>query len=160
MRLSRFLLVLLALSFVAFVPTSAHATAKPWIWGWWPSHWRNLDFQPYLKGEKLSQRSLWDNDQWTPEDWIKDAGDARRIMRDLYAANIVTNQYEDSDDIPVLEVGYGYKKLSGLDRRRVLQFIDYVFEITTSEPNGMFFIYYYDKSEPIGLYNQYGLQDY
>lgn len=160
MRFSGFLLVLLVLT--AVLPQIAHASpgAKPWIWSWWPNHWRGLDFQPYLKDEKLSQRSLWDDDQWTPEAWIKDAGDARRIMRDLYAANIITDQYRDGDNIPVLEVGYGYKKLSMLDRNRIAQFVDHVFEITSSEENGMFFIKVQGNKHPIGVYNKYGLQHY
>ena len=142
---------------------SAHvqASSKPWVWGWWPSHWQGLDFQPYLGGQKLSHRSLWDGDDWTPEAWIKDAGDAKRIMRDLYAAEIVTNQYEDSDNIPVLEVGDGFLLLSGLDKRRVLQFVDHVFQITESEENGMFYVYYsMNDDEPAGIYNKYGFQSY
>lgn len=160
MRFPAFLLVLLTL--MAALPQIAQASPgeKPWRWFWWPSHWKGLDFQPYLKDEKLGQRSLWDNDQWTPEAWIRDAGDARRIMRDLYAADIVTDQYKNSDDIPVLEVGEGYKRLSMLDRNRIAQFVDHVFEITSSEENGMFFITFKGQKHPIGVYNKYGLQHY
>tara|TARA_R110002072_G_scaffold289895_1_gene457270 strand:+ start:255 stop:722 length:468 start_codon:yes stop_codon:yes gene_type:complete len=130
-------------------------------WKWWPSNWQNTDFQPYIGQQQLHQRSLWDGDTWTPEAWEKDAGDSRRIMRDLYAAGILTDQYSDGKNIPVLEVGEGFFLLSSVDQRRVLQFVDYVFEITTSEENGMFYVYYkLDNDKPAGLYNKYGFQSY
>jgi len=159
MRILSFLLVLAIFSIGTLSPS--YASEKPWVWGWWPSHWKGLDFKPYLGNQKIGQRSLWDNDDWTPEAWIKDAGDEKRIMRDFYATGIVVKQYEDSDDIPVLEVGDTFIQLSGIDRRRVLQFIDHVFEITKSEENGMFYVFYSEHdSEPFGIYNKYGFQPY
>ncbi|MGH1404791.1 MAG: hypothetical protein ACRBDL_11160 [Alphaproteobacteria bacterium] len=159
MRALGLFLVLVSLSFG--IATSAQAGPKPWIWGWWPSHWQNLDFQPYLNHQKINQRSLWDQDTWTPEAWIKDAGDARRIVRDFYAVEIVTDQYKDGDDIPVLEVGEAFLQLSNMDQRRVLRFVDHVFEITSAEENGMFYVYYAEvDSEPMGIYNKYGFQAY
>ncbi len=159
MRVLGFLLVLAVFSLGA--SAQSFAGAKPWIWSWWPSHWQGLDFQPYIGGEKISQRSLWDNDTWTPEAWIKDAGDAKRIMRDFYAIDIITNQYTDEDNIPVLEVGSQFMELSGLDKRRVLQFVDHIFEITSSEENGMFYVFYdKNKAAPLGIYNKYGFQSY
>jgi len=161
MRLFGFLLVLMVLGTAMLAPQAVYADSKPGSWMWWPNHWKNQDFQPYLKGEKLSQRSLWDDDKWTPEAWIKDAGDAKRIMRDLYVAQIIVDQYEDNDNIPVLKVGKGYQQLSMLDRNRVLQFVDHVFGITAREDNGMFFIYdsIRDK-EPLGVYGKHGMQHY
>lgn len=155
MRFFGFALVL-AVCTLAFVTPSQ---AKKWEW--WPGNWRSVDFQPYIGGQKLHQSSLWEGDDWSPEAWTKDAGDSRRIMRDFYAAGIVTNQYTDGDNIPVLEVGEAFTLLSALDKRRVLEFIDYVFEITTSEENGMFYVYYAeDDDEPMGLYNKHGFQSY
>lgn len=81
-------------------------------------------------------------------------------MHDLYAVGIVTDQYENRDDIPVLEVGEAYRRLSMLDRNRVLQFVDYVFGITKAEENGMFYIVYEDSDDVIGVYNKYGMQHY
>ncbi len=159
----RFLAVPLLLfgTLLVFAQNPVHAEAKPWVWGWWPSHWKNLDFKPYLGNQQISQRSLWDDDQWTPEAWIKDAGDAKRIMRDFYAYDIVSDQYVGDEDIPVLEVGETYMRLSGLDRRRVLQFVDHVFGITKGEEDGMFYVYYRElDDDPLGVYNKYGLQQY
>lgn len=159
MRLLGFLVVMMG--FLVITSHTAMAGPKPWVWGWWPSHWRNLDFKPYLGNEQLSQRSLWDNDTWTPEDWIKDAGDAKRIMKDLYANDIITDQYMNSDNIPVLEVGDTYMRLSTFDRNRIVQFVDHVFQITKSEKDGMFYIYYRDlDDDPLGVYNKYGLLQY
>lgn len=152
-KISFFALVCL-LAFAAVSP--AHAAKS---WGWWPSNWKTLDFQPYLGGEKLLQRGLWDRDTWTPQAWIKDAGASERIIRDFYAYNIIRDQYTDSDNIPVMVVGDNFMKLSGTDRRRVMEFIDYVFEITKSEPDGMFYVYnYQNMKEPIGVWNKYGFQ--
>ncbi len=143
------------------ISATAHASPKPWAWSWWPSHWKNLDFQPYFGEQKISHRSLWDQDTWTPEAWIKDAGSDKRILKNFYSAGIVTDQYSDGDNIPVLEVGDAFLQLSGTDQRRVLGFVDYVFEITASEENGMFYVYYYaDDDEPMGLFNKYGFQSY
>ncbi len=159
MRVLGFLLIIATFSIGS--STASYAAAKPWLWGWWPSHWQGLDYQPYLGGQKIGQRSLWDGDDWTPEAWIKDAGDAKRIMHDFYASNIVTGQYSDSDNIPVLEVGAGFMQLSGFDKQRVLKFIDHVFEITTAEENGMFYVIYDEnKKEPVGIFNKYGLLPY
>ncbi len=165
MRFFAFLFVLAAFSIGG--SAQSYATAKPWVWGWWPGHWQNLDFKPYLGDQKIRQRSLWDGDTWTPEAWIKDAGDEKRIMRDLYAVGIIVDQYTDGDDIPVLEVGDTFIQLSGLDQRRILRFVDHVFEITKAEENGMFYVHYKDSDdnvleeifdgEPVlGVYTKHG----
>ncbi len=159
MRILSFLLALCVFSFGASL--DAYAGKKIQGLGWSSSHWKGQDFKPYLGNEKIGQRSLWDDDTWTPEAWIKDAGDEKRIMRDFYATGIIIEQYEDRDNIPVLEVGDKFIQLSGVDQRRILKFIDYIFEITSSEENGMFYIYYTKNSkEPLGIYNKYGFQAY
>ncbi len=157
----RILKFLLAVVFVFFSLSNVANAGGIKSWGWWSNNWRSLDFQPYLGDQKISQRSLWDNDTWSPEAWIKDAGDKRRIMRDLYAVNIIYRQYKDENNIPVLEVGDNFINLSNLDRSRVLRFVDYVFEITSSEENGMFYVFYSkNNKEPLGLYNKHGFQSY
>lgn len=140
---------------------SSPSFAKKGSWSWWPNHWQEMDFTPYVGGQKLHQRWVWDSDPWTPQDWIDQAGDEKRVLHDFYAAGILTDQYTDSDDIPVLEVGDGFIKLSGKARRRVLGFVDYVFEITKSEEFGTFYVYYQkDDEKPMGLYNKHGFQSY
>ncbi len=130
-------------------------------WSLFPKKVKELDFKPYLNEQQIRQRSLWDGDAWTPEAWIRDAGDEKRVMRDFYEYKIVTNQYTDNRNIPVLEVGEPFVQLSGVDQRRVLEFVDYVFQITPASDNGMFYVYLKgEKKEPMGLYNQYGFQSY
>lgn len=118
------------------------------------------NFEPYMGQQVLKQRSIWDNDTWTPEDWIDNPGDEKIILRDFYAIGLLKKQFVDGG-IPVLRVGEKFVQLSGFDQRRVLEFIDYVFEITTSEENGMFYVYYEkDDDNPLGLYNKHGFQNY
>ncbi|MGH1455967.1 MAG: hypothetical protein ACRBDI_04235 [Alphaproteobacteria bacterium] len=158
MRILGFLLVLA--TFATFV-SDAQAKKNTSFLPWGGNDWRGVDFEPYIGEEQIRQRSLWDGDTWSPEAWIKDAGDEKRVMRDLYAADILVEQYTDGDNIPVLKVGENFIKLAGVDQRRVLQFVDYIFEITTAEENGMFYVIYSkDKKEPLGLYNKYGFQSY
>ncbi len=157
MRVLSFLLVLAVLS----LGFSNQSYARASFWGLWSSDWQNLDFQPYIGNQENSQRSLWDDDMWTPEAWVENAGDEKNIMRNLYESNIIISQYTDRDNIPILEVGDNFISLSGVDRRRILQFVDYVFEITSSEENGMFYVFYSrNDDEPLGVYNKYGFQTY
>lgn len=158
MRIFGFFLVFAVLTMSV---ADVHARSKSSLWRWGAQSWHDVDFHPYIGEEKIRQRSLWDGDNWTPEAWIKDAGDEKRIMRDLYAANILTEQYTDGDNIPVLEVGENFIKLSGVDQNRVLQFVDHIFQISTAEENGMFYVMYEkEDDEPLGLYNKYGFQKY
>ncbi len=163
MRILVFPLILVLVS----VSFSAQSYAGSKSWGGWSKSWQELDFQPYLGEQKTSQRSLVDDDAWTPEDWAKDDRDKKRVMRNLYAGDIITKQYKDRKNIPVLEVGDSFIALSSIDRSRILQFVDHVFEITSSEENGMFYVFYDDKNakilddnEPLGLYNKHGFQSY
>jgi len=119
------------------------------------------EFIPYFGEEQIRHRGLWDNDEWTPESWLREEDDDKRIMRDFYEYGIVTKQYQNSKNIHVLEVGDTFVQLSGLDQRRVLQFVDYVYQITEGHKNGMFYVYLKGvKDEPMGLYNKYGFQNY
>lgn len=158
MRILAFLLVFVTI-FATF-SGAAEAKKRGYFWRFFKENWQTMDFQPYLGHQQIRHRGLWDGDDWTPEGWINDAGDERRIMRDLYKSQIIMDQNKDSNNIPVLIVGDPYKKLSDVDARRVLKFVDYIFEITTSEQHGMFYVYHIDDLKtPMGLYNQYGFQD-
>jgi hypothetical protein len=118
------------------------------------------NFEPYVGKQVLKQRSTIDNDSWTPEDWIDNPGDEKVIIRDFYTMDILEKQYMDGE-IPVLRVGEAFMLLSKFDQVRVLTFLDYVFEITTSSENGMFYVYSErDDDNPLGLYNKYGFQNH
>ncbi len=119
------------------------------------------DFTPYIGRQKLGQRSHKDNDTWTPQDWLENEGDAKAIIRDFYEGGILVKQYIGRKQIPALRVGEPFVRLSNFDQRRILAFIDYVFEITTSTEDGLYYVYYEaDDKEPLGLYNKYGFQSY
>ena len=157
MRILSFLL-LFTVAVTGFAQLSHADKATHWSYIYHDGYKHN--FEPYIGEQVLKQRSTWDNDTWTPEDWIDNPGDEKIILRDFYAIGLLKKQFVD-DGIPVLRVGEKFVQLSGFDQRRVLEFIDYVFEITTSEENGMFYVYYEkDDNDPLGLYNKHGFQNY
>lgn len=154
---TRFLLFFIALSMICVVSGAARAEPKPWIWGWWPSHWRNLDFKPYLEDPKEPHNNQWDRQNWQPQDWIAQKGGADNLVRGFYFADILRGQYED-DGVPVLEVGPNFYRLGGQDKRRVAGTIDYIYQITAARDDGMFMLYDWNSKKPIGSYTRYGLQ--
>jgi hypothetical protein len=146
-------------AFVAIVSMSSNAYAgpKPWIWSWWPSHWEDQDFKPYPDNPKHTHYSRFEENDWVPGDWISQRASGDRLIKELYVANILHKQYMD-DDMPVLEVGPGFYKLGGRDKRRVLQTVDEVYQITAAKPYGLFMVHDWKTHKPIGAYTQYGLQ--
>lgn len=156
MRILSFLLVA-AVSIVGFAQVS-HAGKATYKWTKYKGFKHN--FEPYMGQQKLKQRSIWDNDTWTPQDWIDNPGDEKIILRDFYSLGILKEQYTRKGT-PVLDVGEKFIQLSGFDQRRVLEFVDYVFQITAAKEDGVFIVYYdKNKKQPLGVYNQYGFQNY
>jgi len=152
-------LLLFAIAAVGFSYQSVagHATH----WGYITHEGYKHDFDPYVGQQKLKQRSTKDMDSWSPADWIDNPGDEKIILRDFYAMGIIKEQYMDHDNIPVLRVGGAFERLATFDQKRVLEFVDYVFNITESEKNGMFYVVYErDESEPLGIYNKSGYINY
>ena len=158
MGVSRILTVFLTLLLLV---SSASAWAGPgpkmWYYSWWSHHWKDQDFKPYMDDPKMPHNTQWDDDLWTPQDWISHGGNAERVMDGFYKAQIVTRQYAD-DDMPILEVGQGFMRLSGQDQRRVVKFVDHVFGVTGNNEAGMFLINHAYSEETIGVYTRTGLQ--
>ena len=162
------ILALLCSVFILFAASSAQANPKPWIWSWWPSHWHNQDFKAYLEDSKMPHTTQWESglypgQQWHPQNWIDAEGSIRDVMDGFYANDIIKSQDVDGD-MPVLVVGDGFMRLSGQDKRRVTDFIDYVFRVTTTAPAGMYTIYYdrtdhwlYGRGTPVAMYTDKGL---
>lgn len=162
------ILALLCSIFILFSASAAQATPKPWIWSWWPSHWHNQDFKPYLEDTKQPhniqwQRGLYVDQDWHPQNWIEAKGSIRNVMDGFYKNNIIKSQDVDGD-MPVLIVGDGFMRLSGQEKRRVADFIDYVFQVTTTAPAGMYTIYYdrtdkwiFGRGNPVAMYTERGL---
>src|SRR5690606_5141360 len=95
----------LVLAFCGVVAVPAHADPKPWIWSWWPSHWENQNFQPYLEDVKQPHNSQWDHKNWEPADWAaQKAGGSKDVIQGFYDAGILRGQ-DTKRDVPVLIVG-------------------------------------------------------
>ncbi len=115
------------------------------------------EVRPYLNDSKIPHNVQWANDTWKPEDWTQGkGGNARNVIDGFYAADIITDQYEDGDT-PVLEVGQGFMKLSELDKRRVVMYVDHVFKVTDAAPDGMFYVRHKKSDKVLGIYNKDGL---
>jgi hypothetical protein len=153
----RFLIGFFAFVITVSASSMVYAEPKPWIWSWWPGHWENLDFEPYLEPAKHPHNSQWDESDWQPEHWISQRKDAIDTLQGFYFADVLRGQYYD-DDLPVLEVGPAFYRLGGHDKRRVTALVDSIYEVTTSRPNGMFMLYDWKSKKPVGAYTQHGLQ--
>lgn len=132
--------------------------SKATIWGWWPSHWIGLDFQPYIEHPTQTHAGQWNGENWSPADWAAQrGGSGMKVLSGFYKADILRKQFID-DDIPVLEVGPGFYMLGGHDKRRVMEMVDSEFQITSGKLNGMFMIRDWKTKRDIGSYTAYGLQ--
>lgn len=127
---------------------------KKLIWG----HPNTNFLQPHLNDAKTPHSMQFHGDGWSPEVWAENAGGAEKVMGELYYAGIITDQYKD--DVPVLEVGRPFLQLSQQDQQRVTAFVDYVYGITTSKPQGMYYVLFKEKriKKIIGVYSEQGLQ--
>lgn len=113
--------------------------------------------QPYLNEAKIPHNNQWDQDNWTPDTWREGGKSDNDIIADLYAAGIVTGQYDD--DVPILEVGEAFVRLSAQDQRRVVAFVDDVFNVTGSDGNGVFYVLLEGRYDTVlGIYTRHGLQ--
>lgn len=136
----------------------AQAGSKPWIWSWDFTHWEHLDFVPYLENGTDPHNAQWERSPWKPRHWTQQRGGKDgRVIEALYRADILRDQYED-DGLPVLEVGPGFYKLGGEDKRRVTAMVDRAYGITTGRPYGLYMIYDWRTKKPVGSYTYYGLQ--
>jgi hypothetical protein len=150
--------ILLTASFLAFLcPNPAHARPKFLSWWWWESHWTNQDFAPYYDNGTDTQNSQWTNSNWTPADWIQaDGGDGVALVKKWVTVGIIAGSYKDSDDVPYLDVGPNFYHLSGYDKRRVMETVDAVYQITNQKP-AMFFLKDPATRKDIGTYTKEGL---
>ncbi len=138
-------------------PGEVNAGSKPWVFGWWPGHWKNLDFErPYLYDGKTPHNSQWDHRQWLPGDWTIQRESGLKLIDSWYISGIIRDQYI-KQDVPVLEVGSAFYDLGGYDKRRVVQTIDTVYGITGRKKNGIFRIRDGNSGDFIGLYSRRGL---
>lgn len=166
------IVVFLGVSLILLTSGLAHAQEKPlvsvyppgsWIFGWWPGHWKNQDFQPYYDYAKDPHNSQWENkagrpNTWTPDQWVAQRNNnGLGLIQGWYNAGILRDQYVTTFmKRPILKVGPNFYHLSGEDKRRVAATVDYVYGATSKRP-GMFYLLDWGTNEFIGYYTKDGL---
>lgn len=112
--------------------------------------------QPYKNDAKTSQNVQWNEEDWHPDDWAEAKGGVQQVLDGFEQARLVVDLHDD--DVPVLEVGLPFMRISPPDQRRVIEFMDYAYKITDSQP-GIFYIVLEDHfDELLGIYSKKGLQ--
>ena len=151
------LLAILVLSPFAATGAMADPGPKPSAFFWWPGHWNNQTFIPYLDDGTHPHNTEWDYKHWQADDWIRQNKDGLTLVKKFYTADIIRRQYV-RHETPVVVVGPAFYELGGEDKRRVMAVLDNVWKITSSKPDGMFMLYDWDSGEAVGSYTQGGLQ--
>jgi hypothetical protein len=147
----------LATVILATSATAAHAEPKFLGMWWWPSHWTNQDFVPNYDNGTDPHQSQWAGENWTPADWIKsEGGDGTKLVQKWMTAGIIVGSYKDMSGIPYLEIGPNFYHLSGLDKRKVTETLDAVYQVTANKP-GMYFIKDAATQKVIGTFSKEGL---
>ena len=127
----------------------------------WEGIWKRpkgTQVRPYLDEAKLPHNSQWAEDDWTPQDWVDARGGSPfNVIDGFYRADIITDQKFDKD-VPVLEVGQGFLRLSAKEQRRVLAFIDDTYGVTSGSEAGVIEICLDHEGDIIGLFDKDGLQ--
>ncbi len=166
------IVVLLGVSFVLLSSGQAYAQQKPWwtihapgkwLFGWYPSHWKNQDFQPYYDFAKEPHNSQWEHkdglpNTWTPAEWVAQRdNNGVQLIQGWYNSGILRDQYVTTfHQRPILKVGPNFYHLSGEDKQRVAATVDYVYGATQKRP-GMFYLLDYGTNDFIGYYTKDGL---
>lgn len=129
MPLTRLLILFLIAAFLPW--RTAMAESKPCWFGWWPSHWRTMNWEKrHFEDAKTPIVSQWASERWTPGDWVtQSGGDDLAMVQGFYHAGILTDQYTDGD-VPVVEVGPNFFRLGGLDKRRIVAAVDQAYRVT------------------------------
>ncbi|HNQ92796.1 MAG TPA: hypothetical protein PKI93_07690 [Alphaproteobacteria bacterium] len=149
---------LLATFLMTFTALSSDALAGPKFLGlwWWGSHWQDQEFIPYYDNGTEPHNTQWDKSEWKPADWIEmNGGTGVDLVNRWYTANIIKSQYYDGD-MPYLNVGTNFYHLSGQDKSRVMETVNYVYQITEKSPR-MFYLKDPQTNRIIGYYGNDGL---
>jgi len=139
-----------------------HAASKPSVFFWGDHHFDHQTFKPYIGNSRMNHAYRWDNDNWTPEDWIERHGSKEAVMGALKRSHIIdevdTLSFWQQEQTPVLEVGYAFSQISNKQKRRVLEFVDYVYDVTKKSEQGAILIEDDKTNVQIGVYTKLGLQ--
>jgi hypothetical protein len=154
------LLTLLFVVFAAF-PAPAHAGFWKDLKCWFiicTGSGDEVFTRPELEDGKTPHNIQFADDPWTPQEWIDSRGSVSAVVDGFYKAGIVTNQSRHwRTGVPILEVGQGFMRLSGQEKRRVAKFMDYTFE-NTEGYGGTYLLRHAASGDSIGVYNTEGLQ--
>ena len=152
------LLLAASLSVMTLFSSNAQADDK-WFYSSWPiGHFKDLDFSKrYLEEAKIPHNRQWDGELWEPAVWIEQKRGGLRLINGFYKAGILEEQTVE-DNIPYLHVGPQFYNLSGYDKRRVVETVDEVYEITSADADGMFYLFDNHQSRVVGIYTRHGLQ--
>lgn len=118
---------------------------------------RDYDAQPYLEDVKQGQIPQWEHENWYAQDWLSQK-DGMSLIQGFYKADILHDQYIGKKGLPVLEVGPNFYRLSGLDKRRVVEIVDLTYGMTDSKNNGSFFLRDWNSKHMIGVFDHQGLR--
>lgn len=152
----KFSIIFILLS-VALMPSAAHADPKFFSFWWWPSHWENQDFIPYYDNGTDPHNTQWSSVSWKPEDWISmDTGNGADLISKWITVGILQKQTLRSGDVTTVDIGPNFYHLSGLDKRRVMETVDSVYQITAKRP-AMFYVNDPGTGKIIGSYSKTGL---
>ncbi|OIN86827.1 MAG: hypothetical protein AUJ12_04225 [Alphaproteobacteria bacterium CG1_02_46_17] len=151
-----YLAAFFVLSISFFGASSAQAGPKFSSLWWWESHWAEQDFIPYYDNGTEPHNTQWDGQNWQPADWITmNGGTGVDLVNRWYTAKIINRQYFE-DDTPYLDVGINFYHLSGRDKSRVMQTVNYVYQITEKSPR-MFYLKDPQTDKIIGYFGSDGL---
>lgn len=144
----------------ACVLIATPAMAGPKVFGlfWSSSHFVDHDYEPYLQTAKVPHHSQWSQEEWAAEDWVKKSESGMTLINDFYRADIIRDQTEGRDDVPVLIVGPNFYHLGQKDQRRVTDTVDFIFRITKDNPSGIYRLQDWQTCKTIGYYSEAGLQ--
>lgn len=120
----------------------------------------NPDFDArLLEGPKGPHNNQWNNSGWSPEGWAEFYGDKDTQIQQMVKVGILTDLSDmDDDDVAEIEVGQAFVRLSGQEKRRVIEYVDYAYGFTQRNPNGTILIQHDPTCCYIGIYTKNGLQ--
>lgn len=138
---------------------SAQAAPKPCWFAWWPSHFKNMDWERRLMQDGTTHHPLKGPgaQPWKPSDWTAQRkGGGASVIEQFFITGILEDQSLD-DDIPVLEVGREFHNLGAIEQQRVMALVDSVYGVTTRSPHKIFLIEDALTGRALGTYTAAGL---
>jgi hypothetical protein len=153
-RLSFFLLALCAF------PISAQASSKYFFNLFWPNPEQKTgaDFRPYSQDPMLQQNRQWDDEGWTPQNWVNGGQSPQDVIDGFFRAGLIEEQDMNCAGVPTLKVGEPFFHLSYREQNRIASFIDYAYGVTSQSTGGTYYLTYRHRSDVVGVYTPAGLQ--